>query len=199
MRTVLGPFNLVLAVLLCFASVLSGTAAESRTPSPSTHTNTPAADAKSKAKPKKEKKKKPLKYFRVHVESRRDLPERTVLAKLHSDETVQVPVEKLPALNESHLKRAALIEEPGGYLVQFQFDSVGTKLLEAHSAAANGRHFAVAVDIDGETRWIAILLIRRRLSEGVLSFSPAASREDMDRLVRDLNKEIDRKRKQWLD
>lgn len=213
MRTVNACFNLVLALglIFCLGSPPLSRAAEAPAKPTSTSTaptDTGAAADESKVKAKqetektkkaKEKKKKTLKFIRVHVETRRDLPERTVTAKLNSDPTFQIPVDKLPLLTESHLKRAAIIEEPGGFLIQLHFDSMGTKLLEGQTAATNGRHFAIICDLDTESRWIAIPLIRRRLADGILSFSPDAPREDMDRLVRDLNKEIDRKRKQWLD
>ncbi len=112
--------------------------------------------------------------------------------------TLAFQVEKLPILNEVHVEQAALIEETGTHQVELKFNSLGARVLEAYSAAAVGKHFVVMTEIDGEARWIAAPLIRRRIGDGALRFVPDASREDMDRLVGGLNEAIAKNKKRWL-
>lgn len=178
MRSATRCFNLVLVLLVVFAS---GGAM--------------GADAPKKSK----KKEKLIDRLRVHVESRHDIPERALAAEVGKGNPMKFMVEKLPILNETHVQRASLLDEPGGFQVQIQFNTLGAKILESYTSAAAGRHLLIMTEIDDEGRWIAAPLIRRRLGDGTLSFVPAASREDMDRLVRGLNKMVEKNRKQWLE
>jgi hypothetical protein len=150
------------------------------------------------ASEKKKDKPKAIERIRVHVESRRDLKERTLPAVVGRSNPSEYWIEKLPILNEIHLDRAVFHEELGGFAVELQFDSMGTKLLESHSSAAAGRHLVVATEIDGETRWLAAPLMRKRLGDGRLVFSPDASREETERMVKDLNAAVKKRKSQWL-
>lgn len=163
-----------------------------------------AAEASEGAPPqekrtRKSKKPKPVKHVRVYVETRHDIAERSLAATVGKSNPMAFQVEKLPILNEVHVEQAALIEEAGTYQVQLRFNSLGSRVLEAYSAGAVGRHFVIMTQIDEEARWIAAPLIRRRLGDGVLRFVPDASREDMQRLVNGLNGEIAKKKKRWLE
>lgn len=184
MRAARFCFNLLLAVVLVTALAQPGHAGQA--------TNAPAA------KSKKEKKPKPIKMIRVHVESKHDLPERSVVAALETGEGLKINVEKLPILNESHMENAALLDSPGGYQLRLKFNSLGAKILESYTSAAVGRHLAVVCDVDGEARWLGLPLVRQRIGDGVLTFSPAVPRDIVVRLVDGLNGEIQRQRKQWL-
>jgi hypothetical protein len=185
MRAARYCFNL----LLVSAFLVAGTG----TAGAGTATNAPAS-----TKGKKEKKPKPLKHVRVHVESKHDLPERSLEASIGREDPLKIRVEKLPILSEVHLERAALLEQPGGFMLQLKFNSLGTRILESYTAAAAGRHFAIMADVDGEGRWLALPLVRQRIGTGVLAFSPDCTREIADRLVQGLNEEVDRNRRQWL-
>ncbi|MCC7373777.1 MAG: hypothetical protein IT581_03910 [Verrucomicrobiales bacterium] len=143
------------------------------------------------------RKPKAVKRFRVHVESKHDIPERSIIVELGKPNPLRFTAEKLPILNEVHVVKAALLDEVGGFRVQITFNSLGTRILESYTSAAAGRHLLVMTEIDGEARWLGAPLIRRRLGDGVLDFIPNASREDMERMVNGLNKEV-RKNKSLL-
>ncbi len=147
---------------------------------------------------KKPRKPKPVKAVRIYVETRHDIAERSLAATVGRSSPMSFQVEKLPILNEVHVDEAALLEESGTYQVQLKFNSLGTRVLEAYTAAAVGRHLVIMTDIDAEARWIAAPLVRRRIGDGVLRFVPDASREEMQRLVRGLNEAIAKKKKRWL-
>lgn len=145
------------------------------------------------------KRKKDVKRFRVHVESKHDIPERSLVVELGKPNPVKFNAEKLPILNEVHVTKAALLDEIGGFKVQITFNTLGAKILESYTAAAAGRHLLIMTEIDGEARWLGAPLIRRRLGEGVLEFIPNASREDMERMVNGLNKEVRKNKSLLLD
>lgn len=142
---------------------------------------------------------KPLKHIRIHVESRHDIPERALQAEVGRVDPLKFTVEKLPILTEIHVERAALLDQHGGFQLQLKFDTLGSRILESYTSAAAGRHLLVLTDIDGVSHWIAAPVIRGRIGDGTLAFSPIASREDMERLVRGLNKEVEKRKRQWLD
>lgn len=174
MRGVDAGFNFLLAIFIAAAMAVAGCAS------------------------KDDGKGKPLKHIRVHVESRHDIQERALVAEIGGPGALKFSVEKLPILNEVHVERAALVDQPEGFQMRLKFDSLGTRILESYSSAALGKHFAIMTEIDGETRWIAAPLVRGRLGDGVLTFTPLASREDMERLVAGLNAEVEKRRSRWL-
>lgn len=145
------------------------------------------------------KKGKPIRRIRVYVESRHDLPDRTLPALVGRSNPMRFSAEKLPILNEVHTEHAALLDEPGGFRVELKFESLGARILESYTSAAAGRHLLIMTEIDGEARWIAAPVIRQRLAQGVLSFVPDASREEMERLVTGLNQEAKNRRSRLMD
>lgn len=187
MRAARFCFNLLLATSLLAAGAPSVPAADG--------TNAPASGS---GKKEKTKKPKPLKSIRVHVESRHDLAERSLPAAIGRDTQLKINVEKLPILNESHVENAALLDQPGGFQLRIKFNSLGMKILESYTAAAAGRHLAIMTDVDGEARWLALPLIRQRIGDGILTFSPDIPRETAERLVTGLNAEVERNRRMWL-
>ena len=193
MRVALRWFNtlLVASALLAFPSPTP--AADSQAPA-STGSETPPP-AKSK---KKEKKPKLIKSVRIYVETKHDIEERSLPAVVGRSSPMKFLVEKLPILNEVHVENAVLLDQPGSFQVMIKFNSLGSRILESYTAAAAGRHLLVMTEIEEEGRWIAAPLIRRRLGDGKLVFTPDASREDMDRLVKGLNQLVEKNRKQWL-
>lgn len=196
-------FNILLVLTLALASHALR-AAEDPAPrntassTASAPTNGSAADKSAPAKAKKPKKPKPLDRLRVHVEAKRELPERSLPAVVGRTSPMAYNVEKVPILNESHVEHAVLVDQPGGFQVRIQFNSMGSKLLESYTAATAGRHLCVITDIDGEARWLAAPLVRQRIADGTISFSPDASREEMERLVFGLNEMVRKEKKRWL-
>ena len=85
---------------------------------------------------------------------------------------------------------AKVIDTPGGFAIEIQFDETGTWLLEQYSAANPGGHFVIFGQwgdklVNG--RWLAAPLITHRIANGVLAFTPDCSREEADQLVLGLN------------
>ncbi len=79
------------------------------------------------------------------------------------------------------------MEEPGGlFSIRLKFNWEGTAILDSFTSSNPGRRIAIMGDFGGK-RWLASPLIRQRISNGVLTFTPDATREEADKIVRGLN------------
>ena len=96
-------------------------------------------------------------------------------------------MDREPFLFENNITAAKVVEERGGFEIELQFDQKGTWLLEQYTTANKTRRVAVFA-IFGESRWLAAPLITRRVSDGKFTFSPDATREESERIVRGLNR-----------
>jgi hypothetical protein len=125
--------------------------------------------------------------LRFYLESPRDTTERATAAMIGRSSPVPVTIEKLPVLTESHLKQIELVDDAGGFSLRVTFNRLGRRLLENYSATRVGRRLVVQTEFE-EARWLAAPVISRRLADGVLQFTPDATREEVERLVRGLSK-----------
>ena len=66
-----------------------------------------------------------------------------------------------------------------------QFDRRGTWLLEQYTTANRGRRIAIMSQF-GQVRWLAAPKISKPITDGTLVFTPDATREEADRIVRGL-------------
>jgi hypothetical protein len=98
---------------------------------------------------------------------------------------IRLSVEREPLLTEADLDSASVLEAPGGFMISAQFNGHGALLLEEATVAHKSEHLAIQSDF-GETRWLAAPLITRRISNGDLVFTPDATREEAERIVRGL-------------
>jgi hypothetical protein len=96
---------------------------------------------------------------------------------------IQISVEREPFLTEAELESAAVIDMPGGFGIQAQFNGHGAMILEQVTVAHKGEHLAIQSTFS-ETRWLAAPVITRRISNGQLIFTPDATRDEADRIVR---------------
>jgi len=138
--------------------------------------------------------KKQLSILRVHVETIREQSEQTERVPISREHPFLINIRKSPVLTEENIQEAKVIEVIGGFAVRIQFDRQGAMLLEQYSAASLGKHFAIfsqfSTDPDGkhhEGRWLAGPMINQRITNGVLTFTPDATREEAEQLVLGLN------------
>ena len=76
--------------------------------------------------------------------------------------------------------------------MSIQFDHQGTLLLEQYSTLNRGRKFAIFTQFGDklkESRWLAAPIISRRITDGLLMFTPDATREEAEQIARGLNRE----------
>ena len=177
-------FNLYLAVVLATGVLLAGS---------------------SQGKDKEDK--KPLSTLRLHIETTKadaransgadpkaDPFAGTETAEVYRAHKVPFLVIKQPFLSEANVKEAKVIEVTGGFALQIQFDTKGTWLLEEYTGANRSRHLVIASQFfnPGEKkinsgRWLAAPQIHAKISDGLLVFTPDASREEADQIVLGLN------------
>ncbi|MGA3283388.1 MAG: hypothetical protein ABSD57_02865 [Verrucomicrobiota bacterium] len=128
--------------------------------------------------------------LRVHIQVNPDsLGTSQTISVVRSD-PVLVTIAHNPILTEANIVAAKVMDTPGGFAIEIQFDENGTWLLEQYSAANPGGHFAIFGqwgDKLANGRWLAAPLITRRLGDGLLAFTPDTSRAEADQLVLGLN------------
>lgn len=131
---------------------------------------------------------KPKEYstFRLHIETNPDPSGNNGPVTIGRSEPFGVNIEKAPFITEYHVENASLVDALGGFQIMVQLNQQGTWLLEQYSMASREKRAAIFSNW-GEARWLAAPRLARRMSEGLLVFTPDASREEADRIVRGLN------------
>ena len=99
---------------------------------------------------------------------------------------VYLNVDKTPFLDEGNVLGSSVVDTLGSFAVEVHFDQHGTFVLDNITTANKGRHFAIFGQF-GAARWLAAPVITRRIPNGTIVFTPDASREEAERLVRGLN------------
>jgi preprotein translocase subunit SecD len=136
------------------------------------------------------KRKKQASTLELHMESRADASEQNTEAKILRDHPITLTIAKEPFLNEANVKSAKVVDVPGGFELQIEFDQHGTWVLEAETAENLGKHIAVLAQFGEElkqTRWLGAPMIHHRMAGGVLAFTPDATREEAEAIALGLN------------
>ena len=89
-------------------------------------------------------------------------------------------------LDERYVENAALVDWKESFFIQIKFDWHGTLMLDNVTGGSPGKHVAIESSF-GQQRWLAAPAINRRISDGTLTFTPDATREETERIVRGLN------------
>lgn len=127
----------------------------------------------------------------IHMEAQRDAMDFTTQVPIFREKPVMINVDKLSFLKESEVTEARVIEEEGGaFMIQLHFDHRGSALLENYTTTNPGKHLAIHCEFGPklkESRWLGAPIIRKRISNGTLTFTPDATREETDQIVQGLN------------
>jgi hypothetical protein len=138
-----------------------------------------------------DKKKDQVSVLRVHLQASQHSVGATVPVTVLRSNPVSVTVMHDPILTEANVMAARIIETPGGFAVEVQFDESASLMLEQYSSSNPGLHFVIfgqwGEKVTSEARWLAAPLITRRISNGQLSFTPDITREQSERFVLGLN------------
>jgi preprotein translocase subunit SecD len=132
--------------------------------------------------------------LRLHQEMRPDPLGSTEQASVFRENPVMITVGKEPFLTEKNVTEAKLVEALGGFAVSIQFDREGSWLLEEYTAASRGKHILIYCqfmnpndDKINKGRWLAAPKIQTHITNGLLIFTPDASREEAQQIVSGLN------------
>jgi len=122
----------------------------------------------------------------LHIETNPDSMELSSPVPIFREKPIMVNVEKAPFLTEAYLSGAKLVEVLGGFSLQIQFDEHGTWMLEQITATNPGKRIAILCKFGPkfkEARWLAAPFISRRISNGLLTFTPDASKEETEHII----------------
>src|SRR5262249_48520195 len=125
------------------------------------------------------KKKKQLATLRLYVETNIDNRDHSQVVSIIRENPFDIRVEKTPFITEGNVTEAKVINAVGGFAISLQFDTQGKWLLEQYTAANPGRKIAIFSQFGkdlGKNRWLAAPVIPKRISNGLLIFTPDASR-----------------------
>lgn len=129
--------------------------------------------------------KKEATQLRLFIEVTPDNTGRNRPVSIGRTDPFVINVEKEPFLNEGNVAEVWVVDALGGFQIMLQFDRRGTWLLEQYSTAHKGRRVGILAQF-GELRWLAAPILQQRISDGLLVFTPDATREEAERIVRGL-------------
>ena len=90
-------------------------------------------------------------------------------------------------LDEHDVVSASVVDEPSGtFSIQVKLNRHGTWTLERVTVMHRGKHLVIFTYF-GQARWLAAPEITGKNSTGMLTFTPDATREEAERIVRGLN------------
>lgn len=128
--------------------------------------------------------------LRLHLETTPDAMGGSMAVPVDRRSPVMINVEKNSFLDERYVTNAAVVEAMGVFAVKVQFDDFGRNLLEQYSTANRGLRCVIFSQYGEkkrfQQRWLAAPMFTRTIKDGTLEFTPDASREEADRIVRGL-------------
>lgn len=136
--------------------------------------------------PEEKEKRQEASTLKLHLQMDFDTGEKSQLIEVIRAKPTVLRIDKVPFLDESHLVDAALVDTLGGFAIQVKFDFHGSLALE--SASGTHRNKCVAIYcMFTEGRWLGAPQLNQRITDGTLVFTPDATREEAERIVRGLN------------
>jgi preprotein translocase subunit SecD len=149
-------------------------------------------------KGKEKSEKKETSVLRLHLEVNADGTDRSALAQIGRQTSFLVNIDKHAFLTEFDMVRAEVVDDEfGGFGLKVQYNQHGTWLLEQYTTANRGKRFAIFAEF-GEVRWLAAPRVTKRISDGIFTFTPDATREEAQRIARGLNNAIAKERRKNL-
>jgi len=129
--------------------------------------------------------------LRLHMEATSDAMSFSRVVPIYRENPMSLRVDRDPFLTEVNVASAKVVDEVGGFVIQIQFDRRGAWLLEQYTTSNPGRRVAIYSEFGGkgfrEARWLGAPTIRRRISDGLFTFTPDATRAEAEEVVLGLN------------
>jgi preprotein translocase subunit SecD len=134
--------------------------------------------------------KKQISTLELYLECLPDGTDRSKPVPIFREHPVMVNVESDPFLTAANLSEAQVVTSGDTFQLRLQFNQRGTWLLEQYSARYPQKRFAIFSQWGEklkEGRWLAAPKIPHRISDGVLVFTPDATREEAEQIALGLN------------
>jgi hypothetical protein len=167
MKKVFASFNLILLVAVLFAGCKTTEAS---------------------------KEKKEQSTVRLHLEAPVTDDNSRSGTVLVTKQKIPINVDREPFLSEGDLHHAEIVATPGGFAIALNFADHGMFQLDMVTTSNKGRRIAVLMQFP-ESHWVAGPMITRRISDGVLTFTPDLTLEEAQRAVRGLNNVAEKARR----
>ena len=111
---------------------------------------------------------------------------------------IYVNVQKMEFLDGGYVEHARVVDDLGSFAIEIKFNSWGAVTLDGITTDNRGcKRIAVMCTFGSGPRWLGAPIIKQRISDGMFTFTPDATREEADRIVKGLNdvaKALKRKR-----
>ena len=130
--------------------------------------------------------KKQLTAMRLHCETVQGGSTPGLEVPIWRARPVLVPIDRDAFVTEANVLAAAVVDQAGGFAIEIKLDRQGTWLLEKATVTNRGRRIAIFCNF-GHERWLAAPIITKIISNGRVLFTPDATHEEADRIVRGLN------------
>ena len=137
--------------------------------------------------------------MQFHLETNPDGTPHNQLVSIYRANPMRMTVSVSPELDEGFMQSADLVDvdNMGGYAIKITFNDEGTKRLDYLTTSYKGRHLGITARWT-EARWLAAPLITKRIADGVYIFTPDATREETERIVRGLKNVIHELQKPYV-
>jgi hypothetical protein len=144
----------------------------------------------SPSKNSKKKEDKDIATVRLHMEVNDDGSGRSQPVPIFRAQPANVTVENDPFLSEAYLREASIVETQDGlFSIRLVFDEHGKRALDLASASYRGQRVAIFCQFsETKSRWLAAPRLTTHITNGVLMFTPDATREEAEAIVQGLSK-----------
>ncbi|MBC8001566.1 MAG: hypothetical protein H7X97_03165 [Opitutaceae bacterium] len=124
--------------------------------------------------------------LRIHIETSDPDSERVLTAPVYRANPKVITVNRSFFLNENDVMRASVERTNSAFSIKLELTRHGAIVLETETTSNKGRRMAIFSQF-GDVRWLAAPVIRRRIDGGILVFTPDATEEEAERIVKGLN------------
>lgn len=134
--------------------------------------------------------KKQVAVLRVHLEVFADSTGLNETITIGRGSPMTMTINNDAFLTEAEVLGVKVVPDGGGFTLRVQMDRRGTQLLEMYTASHSGKHLAIFCQFGpklAKSRWLAAPLISRRISNGLLIFTPDADRDEAAEIELGLN------------
>lgn len=110
----------------------------------------------------------------------------SIKTRVYRETPFEINVESNPFLSERDILNAAVVNDLESFFIKLTFNRHGTIVLDTVTTEGKDRRIAIFAQFP-ESRWLAAPIYNQRINDGVLFFTPDASRSEAERIVRGLN------------
>lgn len=124
--------------------------------------------------------------LRIHMETSDPQSDRVLTAPVYRASPKPINVNRSFFLNENDVAHASVQRSNGAFAIKLELTHHGAIVLETESTSNKGRRMVIFSQF-GDVRWLAAPMIRQRMEGGVIVFTPDATEDESERIVRGLN------------